>query len=102
MKKKYAGKDLQTENQRVYCSLDIETSGFDPLKNEILEVGLVLFSVEKGEFKILEEYSKVFKPKREVPANILGLTGITKEELRKAKPVEAYKKELQEKLKQAV
>jgi len=27
--------------KKTYCSLDIETSGFDPLKNEVLEVGLV-------------------------------------------------------------
>lgn len=88
--------------KKIYCSLDIETSGFDPLKNEVLEVGLAFFNATDDGLKITKEYTKVFKPKGEVPSNILGLTGITQEELDKAKPFEKYKEELQENLKDAV
>ena len=87
---------------KLYCSLDIETSGFDPLKNEILEVGFVLFEFVKGKVKIKEEYTRVFKPGKEVPANILGLTGITQEELDGADLFADHKEELQDKLKDAV
>ena len=63
---------------KIYCSLDIETSGFDPLKNEVLEIGFVFFVVEakvdakggtsakEARIKITEEYSRVFKPNGEV------------------------------------
>ncbi len=86
----------------VYCSLDIETSGFDPLKNEVLEIGFVFFEVAKAGFKIMEEYTRVFKPNGEVPSNILGLTGISQEELNNAEPFSEHKSELQKKLKDAV
>ena len=33
---------------KIYCSLDIETSGFDPLKNEVLEIGFVFFVEDRG------------------------------------------------------
>lgn len=86
----------------VYCSLDIETSGFDPLKNEVLEVGLVFFTLGEGQAKIIEEYTRVFKPSQPVPANILGLTGISQTELDEAELFEDHKAELQQKLKEAV
>jgi DNA polymerase III epsilon subunit-like protein len=38
------------KNEKTYCSLDIETSGFDPLTNEILEVGFVMFKVQGSRF----------------------------------------------------
>ena len=87
---------------KIYCSLDIETSGFDPLKNEVLEVGFVFFEVGKGGFKIADEYTRVFKPNGKVDANILGLTGISREELDNAEPFADFKSELQQKLKDAV
>ncbi len=86
----------------LYCSLDIETSGFDPLKNEVLEIGFVFFEVAKNGFKIMGDYSRVFKPSGEVPANILGLTGISQEELDSADPFSEHKDELQNKLSTAV
>jgi len=87
---------------KIYCSLDIETSGFDPLKNEVLEIGFIFFEVGKSGFKITEEYTRVFKPNGKVEANILGLTGINQEELDEAEPFSEHKVDLQEKLKNAV
>jgi DNA polymerase III epsilon subunit-like protein len=90
------------KTDKIYCSLDIETSGFDPLKNEVLEIGFVFFEVGKNGFKITEEYTRVFKPNGVVPANILGLTGISQDELDSAEPFSEHKAELQKKLQTAV
>lgn len=88
--------------EKIYCSLDIETSGFDPLKNEILEVGFVFFELGEKGIKITKEWTSVFKPKRAVPANILGLTGITMAELENAPEFSEYRDFLQESLGNAV
>ncbi len=88
--------------EQIYCSLDIETSGFDPEKNEILEVGFVLFKIEKNKIKITEEWTQVFRPAGEVPEAILALTGITKKELEEAPQFKEHRKFLQEKLGMAV
>src|SRR3989344_8397077 len=86
----------------LYCSLDIETSGFDPAKDEILELGFVVFEVGAKGVKLGKEYSQVFKPKGEVTETILALTGITREELEKGKDFAECKKDIQEQLKDAV
>ncbi|MCL5666366.1 MAG: exonuclease domain-containing protein [Patescibacteria group bacterium] len=83
---------------KIYCSLDIETSGFDPDKCEVLEVGFVKFTVQKNKVKILEEWSQAFKPARPVPAHIHGLTGITQKELEEAPRFSEYREFLQGKL----
>lgn len=115
----YLSKKFMGNPELKYCSLDIETSGFDPKISDLLEVGFVFFIVEAKEgiakggraktgakgtasgFKIIEEYTQVFKPTREVPANILGLTGILKEELEEAPAFEEHRAKIQEKLRNA-
>ncbi|MBL8029725.1 MAG: hypothetical protein JNN11_00565 [Candidatus Doudnabacteria bacterium] len=96
-----------SENKKIYCSLDIETSGFDPLKDEILEVGFVKFQISparsghsggNSEFQILEEWTRVFKPTKPVDAKILGLTGIKQAELDAAPEFSEYKEILQSKI----
>ena len=93
---------MDTQTEKIYCSLDIETSGFDPLKNEILEVGLVFFELGKSGIKITDQYTKVFKPKGPVSSTILGLTGIAQKELDEASAFSEYAKELQDKVQGAV
>ncbi|MDR3642343.1 MAG: exonuclease domain-containing protein [Candidatus Doudnabacteria bacterium] len=105
---------MTLKKDKIYCSLDIETSGFDPLKNEVLEIGFVFFEFDTkpdtkngtgakpARIKIAKEYSRVFKPHGEVPANILGLTGIRQAELDNAEPFSEHRDELQELLKDAV
>jgi DNA polymerase III epsilon subunit-like protein len=92
----------EKKNKTVYCSLDIETTGFDPLKDEILEVGFIFFTLDKKGLKLGEEYTQVFKPSVEVPAKILGLTGITQAELENAPKFTEHKEIIQSKLKDAV
>lgn len=86
----------------VYCSLDIETTGFDPQTEEILEVGMVRFRIKNSKLQILEEWEQVFKPTKEVSPKIFGLTGIKPEELVNAPGFDAYKSVIQEKVKDAV
>ncbi len=91
------------ENQnQTYCSLDIETSGFDPLKDEILEVGFVFFEAGKKDFKIIKEWTQVFKPSKEASPNILALTGITQEELEGAPKFSEHREFLQKELGKAI
>ncbi|MDB4939771.1 MAG: hypothetical protein JWO40_196 [Candidatus Doudnabacteria bacterium] len=86
----------------LYCSLDIETSDFDPVTGEILELGMVFFEVEKKKLKVLSEWQSTFKPSRTVPPRILALTGITNEELESAPLLKEKHQEIQELVKDCV
>ncbi len=57
--------------------LDVETTGFDPEQDRIIEIALIRF--ERGE--VLETYGQLINPQREVPAEVVKLTGIKNEEL---------------------
>jgi DNA polymerase III epsilon subunit-like protein len=86
----------------LFCSLDIETSGFDPVEGEILEVGLVFFRVEDGKIKTLNEWQSTFKPAKPVSPRILALTGITEEELENSPHFSEKHQELQDLVKDSV
>ncbi len=64
-------------NSESFVSLDIETTGLDPQKCEIIEIGAVRFreGSEVGRFAVL------VKPTTEVPTFIKQLTGIRENEL---------------------
>ena len=78
-----------------YCSLDIETSGYDPAKDEILEIGMVFFEVEEHGVKIVREYQSVFRPLQVVAPRILALTNIRQEELDAAPLFRERREEIQ-------
>jgi DNA polymerase III epsilon subunit-like protein len=88
--------------EKIYCSLDIETTGFDPLKEEILEVGFAFFKVSDKGLKITEEWTQVFKPTKEVSPQILGLTGISKQEIENAPTFAELREFIQNKIGDAV
>src|SRR6266404_6297563 len=87
---------------KIYCSLDIETSGFDPSNNEILEVGFAFFVLTNTGIKITDEFTQVFKPSKPVSPQIFGLTGISQKELENAPRFEEFREILQNKLGEAV
>ncbi|MCK5347518.1 MAG: ribonuclease H-like domain-containing protein, partial [Candidatus Heimdallarchaeota archaeon] len=60
-----------------FVALDIETTGFDFVKNEIIEIGAVRY--EKGQQK--ETFSVFVKPLQPVPKFIKQLTHITDKQL---------------------
>ncbi len=89
-------------NDVVYCGVDLEFTGFDPSKAEIIEVGLCFFRLQKKGIKVLEQWTKVFKPSGTVSQNILGLTGISEIELENAEKFDQYRDWLTEKLEKVV
>jgi len=60
---------------RTLVSLDIETTGLDSDRDAILEIGVVCF---RGA-DVLEEWSNIVHPRRDIPAKIVELTGITQD-----------------------
>ncbi|MBX7212410.1 MAG: DEAD/DEAH box helicase family protein [Thermoflexales bacterium] len=58
---------------RTLVSLDIETTGLDPERDSIIEIGLVVFEGPR----IVSEFSQIVDPGRPIPPKIVELTGIT-------------------------
>ena len=63
---------------RDYVVIDIETTGFDNLTDQIIEIGAV--AVKDG--SVAAEFSALLKTDISLPKNIVELTGITDEMLR--------------------
>jgi DNA polymerase III subunit epsilon len=62
--------------------VDLETTGLDASKHQIIEIGLLLFSFNPATGKIyefLEEYSSFQDPGVPIPTEITTITGITTE-----------------------
>jgi len=59
-----------------FVVLDVETTGLDPVRDSIIEIGMV--RIENGQ--ICGEYSCLFDPGIPVPADITRLTNITTED----------------------
>ncbi|HZP25557.1 MAG TPA: helicase C-terminal domain-containing protein, partial [Dehalococcoidia bacterium] len=75
----------------VYVSLDLETSGIDPAKDAIIEIGAVKFD-ENG---VLEEFQTLVNPCRPLDPFVQELTGICDEDLATAPSLEAVRPALQ-------
>jgi ATP-dependent DNA helicase DinG len=60
---------------RIYVALDLETTGLDPQRDSILEIGAVKF---RGD-EVLDKFASLVNPGRAVPPKITELTGITSE-----------------------
>lgn len=61
-------------------AIDVETSGLDPARDELVEVGAALW--EAG--RVVERFESLCRPRREVPLAVLRLTGLDREELARA------------------
>lgn len=85
---------MSTAEQQVYCSLDLELTGFDPLVDEILEIGAVWFTLDGQGMHTIKEWSQVVRPSREVRPKILALTGITRQEISDAPPLTEVRERL--------
>ena len=64
-----------------YVVVDVETTGFNTLGGDIIEIAAL--RVEDG--KIVDSFSSLIKPKNQITDFISGLTGITNEMLENAK-----------------
>nr|WP_294494696.1 3'-5' exonuclease [uncultured Mediterraneibacter sp.] len=58
-----------------YIAFDVETTGLNPLENEIIEIGAL--KVREG--KVAERFMEFIKPAGSISASITSLTGITDE-----------------------
>lgn len=66
-------------------ALDIETTGLDPRRDAIIEIGAVRFNGRRVE----REWSTLINPGRPIPPYITQLTGITNEMVAHAPPIRA-------------
>ena len=58
-----------------YVVFDLETTGLEPAKEEIIEIGAC--KIQDG--KIIETFATFVKPSKKIPKEIVELTGITEE-----------------------
>jgi predicted DnaQ family exonuclease/DinG family helicase len=73
-----------------YVSLDLETTGFDPERDRVIEVGAVAFDTDH----VLGTLERLADPGRSVPDAVLRLTGINRDELARAPSSRAALEEL--------
>jgi DNA polymerase-3 subunit epsilon/ATP-dependent DNA helicase DinG len=62
---------------RIYVALDLETTGLNPKRDAITEIGVVKFRDEQ----VLETWSSLVNPQRPIPYRVQQLTGITQEDV---------------------
>lgn len=62
---------------RIYVALDLETTGLNPDRDTITEVGVVKFRDEQ----VLDTWSSLVNPRRPIPYRVQQLTGITQEDV---------------------
>jgi predicted DnaQ family exonuclease/DinG family helicase len=75
-----------------YAALDLETTGLDPARDRVIEVGAVAFTADQ----VTSTLEQLVDPGRAVPDVVLRLTGIRQEELRGAAHPEAALRQLSE------
>jgi predicted DnaQ family exonuclease/DinG family helicase len=73
-----------------YAALDLETTGLDPARDRVIEVGAVAFTPDR----VSQRLERLVNPGRAVPEAVLQLTGIKQEELRGATSPEVALREL--------
>ncbi|WP_338827997.1 3'-5' exonuclease [Bradyrhizobium sp. 27S5] len=69
------------QSTRTAILLDVETTGLDPVRDEIIELGMVKFSyLADGRIgQVIDTFSCFNQPSMAIPAEITALTGITDE-----------------------
>ncbi|UCH59299.1 MAG: DEAD/DEAH box helicase family protein [Anaerolineales bacterium] len=71
-------------------ALDLETTGLDPKKDAIIEIGAVRFNGRR----VVAEWSSLINPGRPIPPFITQLTGITDQMVLRAPPIKAVLSDL--------
>ena len=84
LKEIVVGDKHQSVDDSTYVVFDIETTGFSPLRNKIIEIGAV--KVKNGQ--IIDRFSEFINPEVPIPFKITKLTSITDEMVMNAPPIE--------------
>ncbi len=84
----YDGPELPTE----YVAFDLETTGLDITRAEIIEVGAVRFTRDR----VLGEFGTFVRPRQPVPAVVQQLTGISAHDLQSAPPLAVVAQDIEE------
>jgi DNA polymerase-3 subunit epsilon/ATP-dependent DNA helicase DinG len=74
----------------VFVALDIETTGFDAEKDQIIEIAAIRFN----ENEIIDTFESMVNPEREIPPIITHITGIKEEYLKDAPTLNKIEEEL--------
>ncbi len=73
---------------RTYVALDLETTGLDPRRDAIMEIGAVRFRVSHADGaiqpQVLDTWGSLINPGRPIPIQVQQLTGITHDEVIRA------------------
>lgn len=77
--------------EKIYIALDLETTGFDPISDEVLEIAAIKFQGEK----ILETFETLILPGVEIPAMVTHITGITMKTVQGAPSFEDVREKLE-------
>ncbi|HET7035797.1 MAG TPA: helicase C-terminal domain-containing protein [Thermomicrobiaceae bacterium] len=64
----------------VYVALDLEATGMDPERDEIIEVAAIKFRDDR----VLDRFESLVRPQSQIPFNISSLTGIGAKDVRRA------------------
>ncbi|KJC54072.1 DNA polymerase III subunit epsilon [Bradyrhizobium sp. LTSPM299] len=72
------------EGAKTGLLLDVETTGLDPVRDEIIELGMVKFSyLPDGRIsRVIDAFSCFNQPSIAIPSEVIALTGITDEMVR--------------------
>ncbi|WP_456303614.1 exonuclease domain-containing protein [Acetobacter papayae] len=72
---------MPRDQTRVGIFLDLETTGLDPIRDEIIEFGLVpfVYTLDGRILGTLPVFSRLREPSQPIPPEITALTGITQE-----------------------
>jgi len=71
--------------RRRYCSIDVETTGLDPRRDRVLEIGIQRFSFDpEGALLREDSWSSLINPAMSIPAPSTDIHGITDLEVSQA------------------
>lgn len=78
-------------NMASIVALDLETTGLDPVRDAVIEIGAVRFNGRRVE----DEFHTLLNPRRTIPPEITQLTGITNDMVRRAPMLQEVRDDLE-------
>jgi DNA polymerase-3 subunit epsilon/ATP-dependent DNA helicase DinG len=76
----------------IYVALDLEATGMDPERDEIIEIAAIKFRDDR----VLDRWETLVRPRASVPLSVTSLTGLTMRHLRQAPPFSAVASKVRE------